>query len=59
LAKRQGVPAFRIMTDKVLLAIAEQQPQTAAALFAIPGLGITAIEKYGAQIYRVVSAARQ
>ena len=54
LAKRQGVPAFRIMTDKVLLAIAENQPRTAAELLAIPGIGIKAVEQYGAQIYRIL-----
>jgi superfamily II DNA helicase RecQ len=54
LAKRQGVPAFRIMTDKVLLEIAETRPMTAAELLAISGMGIKSVEKYGAQIYRIV-----
>ena len=57
LAKRQGVPAFRIMTDKVLMMIAERQPRTAADLLAIPGIGIKAVEKYGAQIYRILNQA--
>ncbi len=30
LATKQGVPAFRIMSDRVLLAIAEKEPKTAA-----------------------------
>ncbi|MDP9169644.1 MAG: HRDC domain-containing protein, partial [Acidobacteriota bacterium] len=54
-AKRQGVPAFRIMTDKVLTAIAQKKPGTAAQLLAIPGIGINAVEKYGAQIYRILN----
>ncbi len=58
LAKRLGVPAFRIMSDKVLLAIAERQPKTAAELLAIPGIGIKAVEKYGAQIYRILNQVR-
>jgi DNA topoisomerase-3 len=58
LAKRQGVPAFRIMSDKVLLAIAEVQPKTAAELLGIPGIGIKAVEKYGAQIYRILTQVR-
>jgi DNA topoisomerase-3 len=57
MAKRQGVPAFRIMTDRVLLAIAENQPRSAAELLAIPGIGIAAVEKYGAQIYRILGEA--
>ena len=54
-AKRQGVPAFRIMTDKVLTAIAQKKPKTAAQLLAIPGIGINSVEKYGAQIYRILN----
>lgn len=54
-AKKQGVPAFRIMTDRVLLAIAEDQPRTAAELLEIPGIGIKMVEKYGAQIYRILN----
>ncbi len=55
LAKRQGVPAFRIMTDKVLSSIAARRPKTAAELLAIPGMGIGSVEKYGAQIYRILN----
>ncbi len=58
LAKRQGVPAFRIMSDKVLTAIASNKPKTAAELLAIPGMGIGSVEKYGAQIYRILNEAR-
>jgi len=57
-AKRLGVPAFRIMSDKVLIGIAETQPRTAAELLAIPGIGIASVEKYGAQLYRILNEAR-
>jgi superfamily II DNA helicase RecQ len=53
-AAKQGVPAFRIMSDRVLLAIAEREPKTAAQLLAIPGIGIKMLEKYAAQIYRIL-----
>src|ERR1700733_6603428 len=53
-ATKQSVPAFRIMSDRVLLAIAEREPRTAAELLAIPGIGIKLVEKYAAQIYRIV-----
>jgi DNA topoisomerase-3 len=52
-AKKQGVPAFRIMTDKTLVAIAEARPVTAAELLAVPGMGIRLVEKYGHQLYRL------
>jgi len=56
-AKRQAVPAFRILPDKVLTAIASKRPRTAAELLAIPGIGIGSVEKYGAQIYRILNEA--
>jgi DNA topoisomerase-3 len=56
-AKRQAVPAFRVMSDKVLTAIASRRPKTAAELLAIPGIGIGSVEKYGAQIYRILNEA--
>jgi superfamily II DNA helicase RecQ len=57
-AKKQGVPSFRIMSDRVLMAIAEDQPGTLAELLAIPGIGLKTVEKYGAQIYRILDQAR-
>jgi DNA topoisomerase-3 len=42
------------MSDRVLLAIAEQAPKTAAELLAVPGVGIKVVEKYGSQIYRIL-----
>jgi hypothetical protein len=36
------------------MAIAEARPRTAGELLAIPGIGLHTIEKYGAQIYRLV-----
>ena len=56
LAVKQGVPAFRIMSDKVLLAIADREPKTAAELLAIPGIGIKLVEKYASQIYRILDS---
>ena len=53
-AKRRGVPAFRIFSDATMRAIAKARPQTAGELLAIPGIGMHTIEKYGAQIYRLV-----
>jgi DNA topoisomerase III len=55
LAAKHGVPAFRIMTDRVLLGIAETEPKTAAELLAISGVGIKMVEKYGAQIYKILN----
>jgi DNA topoisomerase-3 len=53
-AKKKGVPAFRVMTDKVLRTIAETEPATTRELLAVPGIGLTIVEKYGAIIFRIL-----
>jgi DNA topoisomerase III len=53
-ARRQAVPAFRILTDKALQAIASQKPASMRELLAIPGVGARIAEQYGAQIFRVL-----
>ena len=53
-AKRRGVPAFRILTDRTLKELAGRRPASAAELLAVPGIGIGTVEKYAAQIYRLV-----
>jgi DNA topoisomerase-3 len=57
-AAKQGVPAFRIMSDRVLQAIAEKEPKSAGELLAIPGIGIKLVEKYASQIYRILDESR-
>lgn len=49
-ARVEGVPAFRILTDAVLLGLAEARPQTTAALLQVRGLGPRLVEKYGAEL---------
>jgi superfamily II DNA helicase RecQ len=56
-ARRRGVPAFRIFSDQTLRAIAQTRPAKAAELIAIPGIGASAVEKYGRQIYRICQTA--
>ena len=53
-ARQRGVPAFRIFSDQALRAIASRRPGTARELLAVPGLGIHIVEKYGAQIFRIL-----
>ena len=53
-ARRLGLPAFRIFGDNTLRAIAVQKPATASELLAIPGINIRMVEKYGAQLYRIL-----
>ena len=53
-AKRRGVPAFRIFSDATMKALADKRPGTARELLAIPGIGMSTVEKIGAQIYRLI-----
>ena len=45
--RSRASPRFESCPDRVLLAIAEEEPRTAAQLLAIPGVGIKLVEKYG------------
>lgn len=54
-ARRNGVPAFRILTDRALKEIAVQMPATPGALLAVHGIGSRIAEKYGAQILRLIA----
>jgi DNA topoisomerase-3 len=53
-AKRRTVPAFRILSDNALRAIAEARPATAAELLRISGVGISTVEKYGSILFRLL-----
>ncbi len=53
-ARRRGVPAFRIFSDRTLRALAMSRPTTSEQLLAVPGIGISTVEKYGREIYRVL-----
>ena len=53
-AKRREVPAFRILSDKSLQAIATEKPLSIRELLEIPGIGARLAEQYGAQIFRIL-----
>jgi len=57
-ARRRRVPAFRILTDKALREIAISHPATADGLLAIPGIGMSTVEKYGPSIHRILNERR-
>jgi DNA topoisomerase-3 len=56
-AKKKGIPAFRILTDRALEAVVTERPRTAAELLRISGIGRAVVEKYGAEILRVLTAS--
>jgi superfamily II DNA helicase RecQ len=51
-AKQQGVPAFRILSDRVLMAIVDAEPSDTDELLAIPGIGSRMATRYGPAILK-------
>jgi RecQ family ATP-dependent DNA helicase len=53
-AKHQGVPAFRILSDRVLIAIVDAEPSDTDDLLAIPGFGSRMADRYGPAILKLL-----
>ncbi|KJX75572.1 ATP-dependent DNA helicase UvrD2 [Mycobacterium lepromatosis] len=53
-AKEQNVPAYVVLTDNALIAIAELLPADEAALIAVPGIGVRKLEQYGSDVLQLV-----
>ena len=51
-----GAPAYAVLTDATLEAIAERRPTTEQELLAIPGMGPVKIDRYGARILALLAA---
>ncbi len=57
-ARKKGVPAFRILTDKVLLGIAATLPRDEEGLLSVAGIGPALARKYAAEILSFVARHR-
>ena len=55
-AREHNLPAYVIFHDTTLAAIAQRNPQSEADLGGISGMGAAKLEKYGAEVLRVVRA---
>jgi superfamily II DNA helicase RecQ len=53
-ARRLRVPAFHILHERTLMAIAAANPGNEAALLGIHGMGPTRVQKYGQAILRAL-----
>ncbi len=58
LAARDGVPAFCVMHDRVLLEVARRAPDNVAALLQIPGIGPKIAAKYGEAFLSAIRQSR-
>jgi hypothetical protein len=46
------------MTDRTLMAVVQERPQTTRELLSIPGMGLPSVEKYGAKIFRIIAQVK-
>ncbi|KIG15645.1 DNA topoisomerase III [Enhygromyxa salina] len=53
-ARTKGVPAFRILSNKQLIALATSPVHDLESLRAVPGIGAKTIERYGSALVRVL-----
>ncbi|MBC7384884.1 MAG: ATP-dependent DNA helicase RecQ [Cryobacterium sp.] len=54
-ARKRGVPAFRILSDRVLLSLCEDLPSNEQALLNVPGLGPKLVQQYGEDLLKMTS----
>jgi superfamily II DNA helicase RecQ len=57
-SKKKRVPAFRVMTNRALVAIADARPVSSAALGAVKGVGPKLLKSYGTQLVALCSRPR-
>ncbi|RPH57099.1 hypothetical protein EHM82_02045, partial [bacterium] len=53
-AQKRRIPAFRILTDRALTALAAQRPRSEVELLEVPGIGPTIVQKYGRELLGIV-----
>ncbi|HVQ30660.1 MAG TPA: ATP-dependent DNA helicase RecQ, partial [Vicinamibacteria bacterium] len=49
-ARQAGVPAFRVLHDRTLVAIAAARPRDEGSLLAVPGFGPGLLKRYGSRL---------
>ncbi len=54
-AKKQAIPAFRILSDKTLQAIAAERPGDEEELLTVPGVSAKIAQRFGLQILKLIS----
>jgi DNA helicase-2/ATP-dependent DNA helicase PcrA len=52
---RRGVPAYAVLTDAALEALAERAPRTEQELLGVPGIGQAKLSSYGAELLQILA----
>ena len=55
-AQARSIPAFRVLTDRVLYAIAQERPTSEAQLLRVHGVGPSLAKNYGSRLLRIMQA---
>ena len=54
-AKRRRIPAFRVLTDRVIEALVTERPHDEESLLQVSGIGPTLARKYGATFLEILA----
>ncbi len=54
---RRGVPAYAVLTDAALEAVAERAPRTEEELLTVPGIGAAKVASYGGELLRILAGS--
>ncbi len=57
-SRRQQIPPFWILSNRMMASIALHQPKTLDDLLGLPGMGKARVEKYGEAILQAVAAGQ-
>jgi DNA topoisomerase-3 len=57
-ARKKGIPAFRILSDRVLKSICRERPRDAGAIRSVHGIGPKLADQFGTEILEIVRKAR-
>ena len=57
IAQAQGVPAYVVADDRTLAGLAARRPSNTEELLEVPGMGRSRVERYGADILRIIGEA--
>jgi ATP-dependent DNA helicase RecQ len=54
LARKEAIPPYCVFHDRTLLELARRRPTSETDLLSVPGVGPSKLEKYGAEVLRVL-----
>jgi len=59
IAREKRLPAYTVLHNRTMVAVAAARPADRNQLLAIPGVGPTTVKRYGSALLRIVAAAGQ